>query len=90
MSNAEISVDNRESPCLTSDPCNCPGGYFVFIDNVSNVNGNAAFKAHNLPQSFLAATQFNNNGSPIAVKIDWVYDTTACKNVIDITRIARR
>lgn len=90
MNNAEISVDNRESPCLTSDLCNCPGGFFVFIDNVSNPNGNSIYKAFKLPSNFIMANNFNRNGLPIKVKIDWKFDMGNCNNIIDITRIEKR
>jgi hypothetical protein len=83
MNNAEISVDDRLVACFTSDPCNCPGGFFVFIDGVSNVNGRT-YKAPKLPLNFTVKQ------SSMAVKIDWVYDTAKCNNYINITRIESR
>lgn len=90
MNNAEIGPDNRESPCFASDPCHCPGGFFVSIDNVSNPNGNSTYKAFKLPPNFMVDNNPNRAQFPIAVKIDWYFNTVRCNNFIDITRIARR
>jgi hypothetical protein len=89
MNNAEIiGVDNSSRPCLADDPCNCPGGMYITIDNVSNPNGYSNFRAVQLPAGF---TLGDHAIFPIAVKIDWKYDTAhACTNRIDVTRIGRR
>ena len=92
MNNAEITgIDNRLTPCLVTDPCSCPGGYFIHIDNVPDPNGSCTFckvfKAVQLPKEFT----FNNSQFPIAVKIDWRYDSLLCDSSrIVITSIARR
>jgi len=90
MDDAEISADTRQSPCLANDLCKCPGGFFVVMALPNRVRGTITFKAPNLPQSFLTAVNFNRNGSPLAVKINWTYDTTVCKNFIVITKITLR
>jgi len=84
--NAEIvGIDNRMIPCLGSDTCNCPGGIYITIDNVTALNGHS-FKAKLYPHNFKYTAPF-----PIAVKIDWEYDTIPCGgNRIDILKIAKR
>src|SRR5712671_1975574 len=79
MNNAEITgVDNSSRPCLVDDPCNCPGGTIITIDNISNPNG--YFRAVQLPAGFILGS---NATFPIAVKIDWKYDTAlSCINWI--------
>ena len=85
MNTAEVSVDNRLAPCLPDDTCDCPGGLFVSIDNVSSINGQP-FKATIYPTNFSYTPPF-----PIAVKIDWKYDSIPCgSNSIIITKIARQ
>ena len=86
MNNAEIvGIDNRMIPCLGSDTCNCPGGIYITIDNVTALNGHS-FKAKLYPHNFKYTAPF-----PIAVKIDWEYDTIPCGgNRIDILKIAKR
>jgi hypothetical protein len=84
MNTAKISLDNRLIPCLQSDTCDCPGGLFVVIDNVPFLNGEP-FKATIYPTDFNYAPPF-----PIAVKIDWRYDSIPCGNRIIITKIARQ
>ena len=92
MNTAEITgIDNRLTPCLVTEPCNCPGGFYIHIDNVPDLNGNCTLckvsKAVQLPKEFT----FNNSQFPIAVKIDWKYDSLLCDSSrIVITNIARR
>src|SRR5258706_16426469 len=75
MNNAEITgIDNRLTPCLLDDPCSCPGGYFIHIDNLPGPNGQP-FRAMQLPKNFDPG---NNLQFPIAVKIDWRYDALLC------------
>ena len=93
MNTAEITgIDNSLRPCPVNDPCSCPGGFFIHIDNVPDPNGNCtfckSFKALQLPKDF---TLGNNPQFPVAVKIDWTYDSLLCDSSrIVITKIARR
>jgi len=93
MNNAEINgIDNSLRPCRLDDPCDCPGGFFIHIDNVPDPHGNCIFcnrfKASQFPVGFNLG---NNPQFPIAIKIDWKYDSLLCDSSrIDITRIARR
>ena len=93
MNNAEIiGIDNSLRPCSVDAPCDCPGGYFIHIDNVPDPNGNCtfckSFKALQLPKSFSLGA---NPQFPIAIKIDWRYDSLLCDSSrIVITRIAKR
>ena len=93
INNAEITgEDNSLRPCWLNKPCDCPGGYFIHIDNVSHPVGNCMlcnfFKAVKLPQSFNLG---DNPQYPIAVKINWQYDTMLCDSShIDIISIIKR
>ena len=93
MNTAEITgMDNSLRVCQVNDPCSCPGGFFIHIDNVPDPNGNCTFckvfKAMQLPKDFDSG---NNLQFPIAVKIDWKYDSLLCDSSrIIITSIARR
>jgi len=93
MNTAEITgIDNSLRACLVSAPCDCPGGFFIHIDNVPDPNGNCigckSFKAMQLPKDFDLG---NNPRFPVAVKIDWRYDSLLCDSSrIVITGIARR
>jgi hypothetical protein len=93
MNTAEITtIDNSLRPCPVNDPCSCPGGFFIHIDNVPDPNGNCPFckvyKTMQLPKDF---TLGNNPQFPVAVKIDWKYDSLLCDSSrIVITNIARR
>jgi hypothetical protein len=93
MNNAEITgIDNSLRPCLINYPCDCPGGYFIHIDNVPDPNGSCtfckSFKAMKLPNGF---TLGNNPQFPIAIKMDWKYDSLLCDSSrIVITNIALR
>ena len=90
MNTAEITVDNRTNPCFANDPCSCPGGFFVFIDNFPNPCINFRHKALTLPSDFIIKSNLISPQLPISVKIDWKFDTVVCNDVIDIIRIARR
>jgi hypothetical protein len=91
--NAEITmIDNSVRPCRLDDPCNCPGGFFIHIDNVPDPHGSCilctSFKALKLPAGFELG---DNPLFPIPVKISWKYDALSCDSSrIDITSIARR
>jgi hypothetical protein len=93
MNTAEIlGMDNSLRACLITDPCNCPGGYFIHIDNVKDPNGNCTFcktfKAGQFPKGFMISS---DSQFPVAVKIDWKYDSLSCDSSrIVITNIARR
>ena len=93
MNTAEITgIDNSLRPCPVNDPCSCPGGFFIHIDNVPDPNGNCTFckvfKAMQLPKDFALG---NNPQFPVAVKIDWKYDSLLCDSSrIVITSIAKR
>jgi hypothetical protein len=93
MNNAEIyGIDNSLRPCRFDDPCSCPGGYFIHIDNLPDPNGSCnfckRFKAIRLPKGF---TLGNNPLFPIAIKMDWRYDSLLCDSSrIVITSFARR
>ena len=93
MNTAEITgMDNSLRVCQVNDPCSCPGGFFIHIDNVPDPNGNCTFckvfKAMQLPKDFDSG---NNLQFPIAVKIDWKYDSLLCDSSrLIITGIARR
>jgi|SRR6185437_14700908 len=93
MNTAEIlGIDNNLRACLITDPCNCPGGYFIHIDNVQDPNGNCTFcktfKTTQFPKGF---TISGNSQFPVSVKIDWKYDSLLCDSSrIVITSIARR
>ena len=93
MNNAEITgIDNSLRACLITAPCDCPGGFFIHIDNVPDPNGNCigckSFKAMQLPEGFDLG---NTLRFPIAIKIDWKYDSLLCDSSrIVITSIARR
>lgn len=91
--NAEIiMIDNSLRPCRLDDPCDCPGGFLIHIDSVPAPHGNCifctSFKAMQFPAGFNLG---DNPQFPIAIKIDWKYDTLLCDSSrIDIIRIARR
>lgn len=93
MNNAEIvGIDNSLRPCSVNAPCDCPGGYFIHIDNVPDPNGNCtfckSFKALQLPKSFTLGA---NPQFPVSIKMDWRYDSLLCDSSrIVITRMARR
>ena len=93
MNNAEIKgIDNSLRPCRLDDPCNCPGGFLIHIDNIADPHGNCSlcnsFKAMQLPAGFNLG---NNPQFPVKIKIDWKYDTLICDSTrIHITRIERR
>jgi hypothetical protein len=93
MNTAEITgIDNSLRACLVTAPCDCPGGFFIRIDNVPDPNGNCigckSFKAMQLPKDFDLG---NNLQFPIAIKMDWRYDSLLCDSSrIVITNIARR
>jgi hypothetical protein len=93
MNTAEINgIDNSLRPCQVNDPCDCPGGYFIHIDNVPDPNGSCtfckSFKAMKLPNDF---TLGSNPQFPVAVKINWKYDSLLCDSSrIIITSIAKR
>lgn len=81
MSNAEIiGLDTKMCPCC--------GGTEIIINNVQNPNGNSYFLIGKLPSNFIIS---DNPKFPIAVKVDWKFNTLHCfGNYVDITRIARR
>ncbi len=86
MSNAEITgIDTRSNVCNLNDPCNCPGGFFVIIENVSSPTG-ATFRAKNLPDYFVLG---DKPAFPVSIKINWQHDIQ-CNSDIVITKILRR
>ena len=91
--NAEImGIDRSMRPCNINDLCNCPGGFFVNIEGVNDPNGKCvscnSFKTKQFPKSF----HLNENEVfPLAVAIEWKYDTLSCDSSrIDIIKIVRR
>ena len=87
-----INADKSMRPCNNTDPCNCPGGFFIHIDGVPNPNGKCisctSFKTMQLPEGFALG---DHPQFPIAVTIDWTYDTLSCDSSrISILNIIKR
>ena len=81
MSNAQIiGVDQKTCPCC--------GGTEITIDNVPYPAGNNYFLAGQLPADFSLGV---NPTFPIAVKLNWIIDTTVCfGKYIKVSKISRR
>jgi hypothetical protein len=90
---AEImNADKSLRPCNVNNLCNCPGGFFIHIEGVNDPHGKCtfcnSFKTMQFPEDFAMGDkpQF-----PIAVTIDWKYDSLSCDSSrINIIKIAKR
>ena len=87
-----LNADKSLRPCKGTDLCNCPGGFFIHIDGVSDPQGKCiacnSFKALQFPDGFDLG---DNPAFPVAVTIDWKYDTLSCDSSrISIIHIVKR
>lgn len=86
------SRDKSMRPCNSSAPCDCPGGFFLHIDDVPDPKGKCisctSFKTLRFPDGFILG---DDTKLPVAVTIDWKYDSLSCDSSrITILTIARR
>ncbi len=91
--NAEITgIDKSMRPCNATDLCNCPGGFFIHIDDVPDPKGTctlcSSFKTMLLPSNFVLE---DGASFPVKVIIEWKYDALSCDSSrIDIISMVRR